>query len=88
MSESNSIFELAWLQPTATEPVPPRAEVEQEVLQLFDATSDGISRYAANLGVPHHDVDDVIQEVFLALFKHLMEFAANAHAWLAVSCCA
>jgi RNA polymerase sigma-70 factor (ECF subfamily) len=84
MSESNSIFELAWLQPTATEPVPPRAEVEQEVLQLFDSTSDGISRYAANLGVPHHDIDDVIQEVFLALFKHLMQGSPQTHmrAWL------
>ena len=47
------------------------ARVEDEVLRLFDACAGGLRRYVASLGVEPASVDDVVQEVFLALYRHL-----------------
>jgi len=44
---------------------------EDEVLNLHDLFRIRLLRYAASLGLKPHDAEDVIQEVFLALFKHL-----------------
>ena len=52
---------------------PARAEsvLEQEVVELFDALRDSLLRYIFSLGLPVADGEDVVQEVFLLLFRHL-----------------
>ena len=45
--------------------------LERQVVELFDDFRDRLLRYALSLGLPVHDGEEIIQEVFLALFKHL-----------------
>jgi RNA polymerase sigma-70 factor (ECF subfamily) len=45
--------------------------LEHEVLGLHDQLRGRLLRYAISLGLTPHDAEDVIQEVFLALFRHL-----------------
>lgn len=58
--------------------------VEGQVLLLFDECAPGVRRYVAsfNLGAPA--TDDVVQEVFLALFRHLSlgRPATNLKGWV------
>ena len=44
---------------------------ESEVLNLHDLLRPRLLRYAASFGLKPHDAEDVIQEAFLALFRHL-----------------
>jgi RNA polymerase sigma-70 factor, ECF subfamily len=44
---------------------------EQEVIQLFDELRSPLLRYLLGLGLPVHEGEEVIQEVFLELFQHL-----------------
>jgi RNA polymerase sigma-70 factor, ECF subfamily len=46
-------------------------EVEGEVIRLFDQFRTPLLRYALSLGLSVHDAEEIIQEVFLALFRHL-----------------
>jgi RNA polymerase sigma-70 factor, ECF subfamily len=48
-----------------------RVEIEREVVCLFDEYRNRLLRYALSLGLRAQDGEDVIQEVFLSLFKHL-----------------
>jgi len=43
----------------------------EEVACLFDQLRDRLLRYVISFGLPVHDGEDIIQEVFLALFRHL-----------------
>jgi len=45
--------------------------IEDEVVVLFDELRDSLLRYVVSFGIKFHDGEDVIQEVFLSLFKHL-----------------
>jgi len=51
----------------------PRAPemIEREVIVLFDEFRDRLLRYVVSIGVSVHDGEDVVQEVFLNLFRHL-----------------
>ncbi len=64
-------------------PLAPRA-VEEEVIELFDELRDGLLRYVVSLGLGVHDAEDVIQEVFLSLFRHLRlgRSRANLRGWI------
>lgn len=46
-------------------------EIENEVIFLFDEFRDRLIRYTISLGVGLQDGEDVIQDVFLSLFRHL-----------------
>lgn len=61
-----------------------RACIEQEVLALFDLLQNRLLRYALSFGLATHDGEDVVQETFLALFRHLCEGKSreNLHGWL------
>ena len=48
------------------------AELQAEVLALYDALQAQLLRYAMSFGLSRHDSEDVLQEVFLALFRHLL----------------
>lgn len=45
--------------------------LEEEVVNLFDQFRDRLLRYALSFGLPVQDAEEIVQEVFLALFRHL-----------------
>src|ERR1700735_396376 len=47
------------------------SEIEREVMELFDQFRHPLFRYALSFGIPVHDAEEVIQELFLSLFRHL-----------------
>lgn len=48
-----------------------QSEVQREVMRLFDELRTPSLRYVLSLGLSVHDGEEVIQEVFLALLRHL-----------------
>ena len=57
---------------------------EQVVIQLFDELRNRLLRYLLSLGLPAQDGEEVIQEVFLALFQHLQRGRSreNLRGWV------
>ena len=53
----------------ATEPMP--SQIGEEVVELFEQFRNPLLRYLMTLGLNIQDGEEVIQEVFLALFQHL-----------------
>jgi RNA polymerase sigma-70 factor (ECF subfamily) len=64
-------------------PVPIDA-IEAELLTLFDAFNQPLLRYAISFGLEMQDAEDLLQEVFLALFQHLTQRKPknNLKSWL------
>ena len=60
------------------------AEVCSAVLSLFDAHRDGVWRYVRSFGLDDGDAEDVTQEVFLVLCRHLRRGGArtNLPGWI------
>lgn len=58
--------------------------IGKEVMVLFDEFRQPLLRYSLSLGLSIHDAEEVIQEVFLALFKHLHlgRSRRNLRGWL------
>lgn len=48
-----------------------QSEIQAEVIRLFDELRTPSLRYVLSLGLPVHDGEEVVQEVFLALLRHL-----------------
>jgi RNA polymerase sigma-70 factor, ECF subfamily len=66
----------------AAEPV--CSEVEQEVIRLFDEHRRRLLRYVLSIGLSVHDGEEIVQDVFLSLFRHLQLGRArdNLRGWL------
>ncbi len=47
--------------------------LEEEVVNLFDRFRDRLLRYALSFGLPIEDGEEIVQELFLALFQHLKQ---------------
>jgi RNA polymerase sigma-70 factor, ECF subfamily len=47
------------------------SEIECEVITHFEQFRDPLLRYVLSFGVSVHDAEEVTQEVFLSLFRHL-----------------
>ena len=60
------------------------AELEGEVMRLFDEYRVPLLRYGLSLGVSVHDAEEVVQETFLALFRHLRQGRSrqNLRGWI------
>jgi RNA polymerase sigma-70 factor (ECF subfamily) len=60
------------------------SEIEREVMGLFEQFRNPLLRYALSFGIPVHDAEEVIQEVFLSLFRHLQLHRSrkNLRAWI------
>jgi RNA polymerase sigma-70 factor (ECF subfamily) len=58
--------------------------LEQEVIALFDQFRDRLLRYLLAFGLTIPDGEEIVQEVFLALFQHLKRGRSrdNLQAWL------
>ena len=85
---------MAWSKQSAIDlPLPPAAdtaraiapeEARGEVLGLFDEHSARLRRYIRSFGLSADVTDDVLQDVFLALFRHLLcgRSQRNLRGWL------
>jgi RNA polymerase sigma-70 factor, ECF subfamily len=64
--------------------LPAAGAIEGEVIELFDQLRDGLLRYVMSFGLDVYDGEDVIQEVFLSLFRHLRlgRSRANLRGWV------
>jgi RNA polymerase sigma-70 factor, ECF subfamily len=60
------------------------SELEDEVINLFDQFRHRLFRYVLSFGVRAHDGEEIIQEVFLALFRHLQrgKSRSNLRGWI------
>jgi RNA polymerase sigma-70 factor, ECF subfamily len=60
------------------------SEIEREVMNLFDQFRNPLLRYVLSFGVPMHDAEEIIQEVFLSLFRHLQlrRSRKNLRGWI------
>jgi RNA polymerase sigma-70 factor, ECF subfamily len=56
----------------------------EEVVGLFDQTRDRLMRYLLGLRLTAADAEEIVQEVFLALFRHLERERScrNTRAWV------
>ena len=83
MFEDDTIPDLAASSRSSTESVKPTA-LEEEVVELFDQMQDRLLRYLLSTGVPVQDGEEIVQEVFLALFQHLQRGKSrrNLRAWM------
>ena len=61
-----------------------KSECEEEVIHLFDLFRNPLLRYVISLGLSRHDGEEIIQEVFLALFCHLQmeKSRQNLRGWI------
>jgi len=60
------------------------SSIEQEVMEMFDEFRHPLLRYSLSFGLTIHDAEEVIQEVFMALFRHLHlgRSRRNLRGWL------
>jgi len=60
------------------------ASTQSEVLRLFDECAPGLRRYVAAFGLTIEVTEDVVQEVFLQLFRHLQlgRSRENLRGWM------
>ncbi|HET9566938.1 MAG TPA: RNA polymerase sigma factor [Vicinamibacterales bacterium] len=60
------------------------ASTHEEVLHLFDECAPGLRRYVGAFGLTAEVTEDVVQEVFLQLFRHLRlgRSRANLRGWI------
>ncbi|AXC13300.1 RNA polymerase sigma-70 factor, ECF subfamily [Acidisarcina polymorpha] len=60
------------------------SELESIVIRLFDQFQGRVLRYVMACGLPLHDAEDVVQETFLSLFRHLElgRPSSNLNGWL------
>jgi len=58
--------------------------LELEVVELFDRHRVRLLAYIAAIGVDGHDGEEIVQEVFLALFRHLRmgKSRSNLRGWI------
>ena len=60
------------------------SRLEEEVVGLFDQMQDRLLRYLLSFGLAAPDGEEIVQEVFLALFQHLQRGKPrhNLRAWV------
>jgi RNA polymerase sigma-70 factor (ECF subfamily) len=60
------------------------SETQREVMLLFDACAPGLRRYVRSCGLSADAADDVVQDAFVALYRHLClgGSRSNLRGWL------
>jgi RNA polymerase sigma-70 factor (ECF subfamily) len=78
------ITDLPFSAAATSAPAEKPSEVECEVMRNFEQFRDPLLRYALSFGLSLHDAEEVTQEVFLSLFRHLQlrKSRQNLPAWL------
>jgi RNA polymerase sigma-70 factor (ECF subfamily) len=83
LSNPDSVIDLSLLGVADGQPISP-ARIEQDVMLLFDRCGPALLRYVASFGLRSEEAEDVVQEVFLSLFRHLRLGRSRSHlrGWL------
>jgi RNA polymerase sigma-70 factor, ECF subfamily len=73
MTTKNSAFGLSRLLAGVANPARAldTSEIERETIRLFDEHRTRLLRYVLSIGLSVHDGEEIVQEVFLSLFRHL-----------------
>jgi RNA polymerase sigma-70 factor, ECF subfamily len=81
LSQLDSTTDLSLL---ASERASAPISIEQEVLLLFDQVGSRLLRYVASFGLGPEEAEDIVQEIFLALVRHLRlgRARSNLRGWL------
>ena len=60
------------------------SEIENEVISLFDELEGRLSAYVLSFGLTVHDAEDIVQETFFSLFRHLQlgRSRRNLRGWI------
>jgi RNA polymerase sigma-70 factor (ECF subfamily) len=84
MPPLDSISELPFPATGAEAAAATPSEIECELMRLFEQFRDPLLRYALSFGIGMHDAEEVIQEVFLSLFRHLQSGRSrkNLRGWI------
>ena len=84
VSAANPVGELCVPRSKGIARAPAESEAEREVLRLFEEFREPLVRYGLSLGIAVHDAEEVVQETFLALFRHLLQGRPrnNLRGWL------
>jgi len=84
MPPFDSIDDLSFPVTGADAPAVRPSEIECGVMRLFAQFRDPLLRYALSFGICMHDAEEVIQEVFLSLFRHLQlrRSQKNLRGWI------
>jgi RNA polymerase sigma-70 factor (ECF subfamily) len=83
-SAQDTILSLPLLGAAESALAAPPSTPENEVIALFNQLRNPLLRYTMSLGVNVFDGEDLIQEVFLSLFRHLQlgKSRANLRGWV------
>jgi RNA polymerase sigma-70 factor, ECF subfamily len=84
MSSTATVNTLPFASPASPALSRKPSAVELEVLRLFEEFRTPLLRYAISFGLPVHDAEEIIQEVFLSLFRHLQlrRSKKNLRGWM------
>lgn len=82
MAETSSL--LSHLAGSRALPAPAPSSLEQEVVALFDELRAPLLRYLLSLRIAPSDAEEIVQEAFLLLFRHLRaeKRRDNLQGWL------
>jgi RNA polymerase sigma-70 factor (ECF subfamily) len=83
LSNPDSVIDLSLLSAVDDRCIRP-ATIEQDVMVLFDRCAPPLLRYVSSFGLRNEEAEDVVQEVFLSLFRHLRLGRSRSHlrGWL------
>jgi RNA polymerase sigma-70 factor, ECF subfamily len=83
-SNQDSTLSLALPALTSTAHAADASEIEIEVISLFDQLQERLFGYVLSFGLTVHDAEDVVQETFLSLFRHLQlgRSRSNLRGWV------
>jgi RNA polymerase sigma-70 factor, ECF subfamily len=84
MSSPESINDLSFLTLGGAGLSAQSSEIEREVLELYEQFREALLRYALSLEIPSQDPEEVVQAVFLSLFRHLQlrKSESSLRGWL------
>ncbi len=84
MTPADSISELLFPATAAPAASAQPSEVECRILSLFEQFRTPLLRYVISFGLPVHEAEEITQEVFLSLFRHLQlgRSRKNLRGWL------
>jgi RNA polymerase sigma-70 factor (ECF subfamily) len=77
-------YEGSFTASSAARTVDQKSACEEQVIHLFGLFRNPLLRYVISLGLSLHDGEEIIQEVFLALFRHLQmgKSRQNLRGWV------
>jgi RNA polymerase sigma-70 factor, ECF subfamily len=81
---TDSTIELSFPRLATAAPTVKTCEIECEVMSLFEQFRNPLLRYVLSFGISVHDAEEITQEVFLSLFRHLQlgRSKSNLRGWI------